>query len=58
MIKSNKWFAWYPVYDRSGKWYWLCYVMREWNPKYRIQILTSDDPGEYVGGWVYKKDGE
>lgn len=47
------WYAWHPVYTKQGRWAWLRKVIRVWNPRFRIQCLTYDDPGEYVGAWEY-----
>lgn len=50
---KQAWFAWFPVITMQGKVAWLRKVVRVWNPEGSIQVLTSYDPGEYVGSWEY-----
>jgi hypothetical protein len=46
----HKWFAWFPVEDRSGKYHWLKYVERrkEW-------LFMTCNPEDAIIYWVYRK---
>lgn len=53
-MRWRVWFAWYPV-NIKGRLVWLRRVHRRWNPNINFNIIDPYDPGDYDGGWEYKR---
>jgi hypothetical protein len=53
-IGWHKHYALLPTKFQSGRWVWLQWIERRWNPETNLRFIHQDDRGEYHGDWEYR----